>query len=148
MRRLILFAVLLAACAERRPAIEELPPFIQPQAGAMVLHHDQDNLHATVIYRIDACYPATREIAEITSRIPKAWTILREDALNPGHPTSHVTGWISRDANIRAWEGQWTSPDGMVLVYQFEFGNHRMCDMDVVASMFTPEEVARLRARR
>jgi hypothetical protein len=52
-----------------------------------------------VTYEVDAAYPASSFLCELSAYLDQRhWRGLREDALNPGMPSSLVDGWGDLDA--------------------------------------------------
>jgi hypothetical protein len=83
-----------------------------------------------VTYTVKRKYPAIDVIDEISSRLKKlGWRPLKDDWLNPGSPTSHVTGWTefvdatpaSAPQHVDQWRAQWENDDGEIVLYNFSY---------------------------
>ena len=84
-------------------------------------------LHGTeqLYYSLNAQYPARKIIDKIKAQLNAlGWTPLEDSFLNPGIPTSHVSGWCNfEDATgkrlqvVHSWWGDWTNNRGEIVTY-------------------------------
>jgi len=106
-------------------------------------------------YDIVCKYPAMEVIKTISDKLAEnAWKPLREDYLNPGLPSSHVTGWTSfgdisvkPEREIHQWLANWENEKGEVitygLIYQYERGKAKDLDNLEVIVIFAPAKIAK-----
>jgi hypothetical protein len=89
------------------------------------------NLHGTeqVSYRVSMAYPAGTALVEISERLKaRGWEPLTESFLNPGLPSSHVTGWgWFEDGTkpfhpwIYQWLADWKNNNGDILSFVLRY---------------------------
>ena len=80
-------------------------------------------------YRLTAQYPAQEIIDKIKAKLyEKGWIPLKDSFLNPGIPTSHVSGWGSfEDATgerlqvVHSWSGDWANDRGEIVTYMLRY---------------------------
>ncbi len=101
-----------------------------PLKGAEKVRYDKgayDSLH--VAYGLNEKYPAGDVLKQIDSRLKKlGWEPLKEDWLNPGLPSSHVSGWaeyvdgtMNPERQVHQWLADWKNRAGDVIVYSFTY---------------------------
>jgi hypothetical protein len=111
-----------------------------PLKGASKVRHDEgwgNSLH--VAYGLNEKYPAQDILSQIGGRLKKlGWEPLKEDWLNPGTPSSHVTGWsefmdeqMSPVRHVHQWLGQWKNGTGDVVIYAFTYSYPRKGKQDL-----------------
>jgi hypothetical protein len=97
--------------------------------GSMSVVCGVEGRRQTVTYEVDEPLPATRTLGLIRAEMRKRnWTPLREDFVNPGMRSSHLTGWRSfeEDGNlVRQWLAQWSAPDGRIAWYELLYSSPR-----------------------
>ena len=82
-----------------------------------------------VSYGLAEEFPARNTLQRISSHLSKlGWVPLKEDWLNPGLPSSHVSGWDEfRDMtsnpprHVHHWLGQWQDLSGNVVIYSLRY---------------------------
>ena len=82
-----------------------------------------------VYYEVNTPYPAQTVLDELRSELAKrGWRQLKDDFLNPGLPSSNVTGWQSfgdRTTNpptfVQQWLADWENSTGDVVVYGLRY---------------------------
>lgn len=92
-----------------------------------------------VYYDVKAPYPAEAVLEQLRHQLTqRGWRPLKEDFLNPGLPSSHVTGWQSfgdgttKPATlVQQWLAQWDDANGDVLVYAFQYRYNRQGSPDL-----------------
>ena len=106
-----------------------------------------------VIYQLEAKYPATDVIAEITLALKKmGWEPMAEDYLNPGSPTSHVTGWgdfvdrtTTSPQQVYQWMANWKNEQEDIVLYGFKYtypeGAEPILDKLDVVAVYIPADV-------
>src|SRR3972149_12135583 len=80
-----------------------------------------------ISYVLSQEYPATRAIEQISAKLKSlGWQPLQEDWLNPGSPSSLVTGWgkhLDHQTNqllqVHQWSAQWENEAGDIVDYTF-----------------------------
>jgi hypothetical protein len=81
----------------------------------------------TVTYEVEEPWPATRTLGLIRAEMRKRnWAPLREDFVNLGVRSSHLTGWRSFEEDgklVRQWLAQWSAPDGRVAWYELLYSS-------------------------
>jgi hypothetical protein len=91
------------------------------EPGAYGSHH--------VAYAFTEKYPASNAIQQISSRLQAlGWTPLQEDWLNPGLPSSHISGWTgfldgatTPMHHVRQWSAQWQDASGNIVDYTLSY---------------------------
>jgi len=133
---------------------------LNPLNGAEKVRYDKgayDSLH--VAYGLKEKYPAQDVLGKIAERLKKlGWKPLKEDWLNPGTPSSHVSGWgefvdgtVEPERQEHQWLAQWKNRAGDVVVYCFTYSYPRKGKPDLQAlwvngSWFPASGVAKMRA--
>lgn len=89
------------------------------------------NFHGTeqVAYRVDLAYPAGKALVDICEKLKeRGWEPLAESFLNPGLPSSHVTGWSwfedgTKPSNpwIYQWLADWKNNNGDILSFALRY---------------------------
>jgi hypothetical protein len=82
-----------------------------------------------VYYEVNTPYPAQGVLDELRDQLAKrGWRPLKEDFLNPGLPSSHVTGWQSFGDRtttprtfVKQWLADWENGKGDVVVYGLRY---------------------------
>jgi hypothetical protein len=123
-------ATFLSACATghqepRRPIPAGV--FI-PQGATHVQQQEDQGTHVTS-YDVAVPYPATAFLCELIQYLDqRQWRGLREDAMNPGIPTSLVRGWLDfEDAtrqpstHVTGWASHWLNEKGELLSYSLKY---------------------------
>ena len=80
-----------------------------------------------VSYTLAEPHPAASVIDEISVRLAATgWKPLDEDWLNPGMPSSHLTGWgdfvdatVKPIRQVHQWMAQWKDGSGNIVTYTF-----------------------------
>lgn len=114
-------------------------------------------LHGTeqLYYSLNVQYPARKIIDKIKAKLNLLdWTPLEHSFLNPGIPTSHVSGWSSfEDATgeriqvVHSWWGDWTNNRGEIVTYILRYvypknNQPQLESLDVTAIYMSKEAVA------
>jgi hypothetical protein len=84
-----------------------------------------DGASPEMSYNVPESYPAKGALTEIAANLrQRGWDPLPEDFLNPGIPSSHLTGWssfidgtVEPHDHVRQWLAQWRNPHHDVVVY-------------------------------
>lgn len=157
---LCLVGAITVAC-NRQPALHELPPHLQPLPGATIEAYGSSANGTVVRYHVTSCYPPTRELRAIAARIPSGWSPRRDDALNPGSPTSIVRGWYTAAEqsqgvyfDLHQWSGQWQNARGDLLQYDLVYREPlnvpsplrrpQNCQLQITASLLPRKTVDKL----
>jgi hypothetical protein len=83
-----------------------------------------------VDYTLQKGYPPKGVIEQISSRLEAhGWRPLKQDWLNPGMNSSHVTGWSawndvtdeSAPLQVLNWHAQWQNDAGDLIAYRFNY---------------------------
>lgn len=119
--------VVLACCTRTRVRLN-VPEFII-LTGAMNMRHDGIAGTKQVKYEIWEPYPACTALKEISAQLTKQdYKPLKKNYLNPGQPSSHVTGWVhfvdrtSKPAeHVDQWLAQWQNAKGHIVQYTFQY---------------------------
>lgn len=108
-----------------------------------------------LIYKMKADYPAADVIEAISAKLKQdKWEVLKQDFLNPGISSSHVSGWSSyKDARkkptqtVHQWLGDWENESGDILrygfTYQYENNEHKDLTNLTVIAIFIPAPLAK-----
>ena len=114
-------------------------------------------LHGTeqLYYSLNTQYPARKIIDKIKAKLNAlGWTPLEDSFLNPGIPTSHVSGWCNfEDATgerlqvVHSWWGDWTNNRGEIVTYILRYAypknnQPQLESLDVKAIYMSKEAVA------
>ena len=93
-----------------------------------------------ITYKIKADYPAASVIEGISNKLKQDnWHILKEDFLNPGSPSSHVSGWSSYENATKSptqidhlWKADWENKSGDIVTYAFlyQYGKKENKDLN------------------
>jgi len=78
-----------------------------------------------VAYALTEKHPASNAIQQISSRLKAlGWTPIQGNWLNPGQPSSHVSGWIdyvdgttTPMRHVYRWDAQWRDKSGNIVDY-------------------------------
>jgi hypothetical protein len=93
-----------------------------------------------VYYDVKAPYPAEDVLHWLREQLARrGWQPLNEDFLNPGLPSSHVTGWQSfgdystkSTRAVHQWLAQWQDANGAVVVYALQYRTTEIGTLDLV----------------
>lgn len=130
-RRCLAVGALLGAIACHRQTDPQTPlpsAFFVP-AGARNVDYRQAPEVEQVVYQIDAAYPASPFLCELTGHLQtQQWRGLRQDPLNPEIVSDLIRGWhdftdISRppERRVHAWMASWRNADGDLLTYSLRY---------------------------
>ncbi len=122
----IVIVIVIAAASSQK---------IHKPPALIVLPHAKDvnySSHAgnqQVRYDLTEKYPAKHILEQISDKLTKqGWKPLQDDFQNPGHPSSHVTGWTyftdatrKPEQAVRRWHAQWSNTDGDIINYDLEY---------------------------
>jgi hypothetical protein len=133
-------ATLPHAMTNQKQADGALIKELNPLKGAEKVRYDKgayDSLH--VAYGLKEKYPAKDVLGQISGRLKKlGWEPLKEDWLNPGTPSSHVSGWgeyvdgtVEPERQEHHWLAQWKNRAGDVVVYSFTYSYPRQGKPDL-----------------
>jgi hypothetical protein len=156
-RRVVAIALLFASaslqqCSNRRIPC---PPDLLVLPGAENLDCRRYAGSLQVGYDLAADHPASAAISALNAHLAaRGWRQLPEDPLNPGLPTSHVTGWgtfLDGTENptqvVHQWMADWANDKGDVirfsLRYQFPKGGPENLRKMHVFGIFVPSELAK-----
>jgi len=148
-----------APCLADKPTIYERKPADYPDAlislpGARNVRYYQLGGTFHLEYEIVCKYPAMEVIKTISDKLAgNAWKPLRDDWLNPGLPSSHVTGWThfgdisaKPEREVHQWLADWENEKGELVVYgfvyQYERGKAKDLDYLEVIAIFVPTKIA------
>jgi hypothetical protein len=122
----ILMAVVIALACGRT----EVPPrSLVVMSGARGVVYSSYGGTEQVRYELTEKYPAKHTLKQISDELAEqGFKPLRDDFQNPGHPSSHVTGWNfftdrtrNRNEAVRRWIAQWSNSSGDVVDYNLEY---------------------------
>lgn len=123
-------AVLTAtACHVTTVRTDKLPPALVVPDGATDVHPEtKANGETGVTYTVSEVYPAKSLLERIRATLRSGWTPLQTDWLNPGQPSSHVSGWgefedgtRSPTKRVHQWLAQWKDAEGNVVWYALRY---------------------------
>lgn len=126
---LIAAAVVAAACHANAVRTDKIPAVLLVPAGATdVRAETKANGETGVTYTVSEAYPADSLLERIRAVLRSGWTPLQTDWLNPGQPSSHVTGWTTFEDRTRSpikrvhqWLAQWQDAQGNVVWYALRY---------------------------
>ncbi len=129
MSGLTMFAILgiLVLCAGCSRMPDRASLIVLPGADAVVFTRRAGS--EQVGYQLNQEYPAKAALKEVSDQLAEqGWKPLKEDFLNPGEPSSHVTGWTNfgdgtsqPEQEVFQWLADWTNPDGDVIRYTLQY---------------------------
>jgi hypothetical protein len=108
-----------------------------------------------VAYKLRSDFPATGVIEEIKAEMAKqGWQPLKEDSLNPGIPSSMVSGWSEfSDATkhpimtVHQWITDWNNNKGEIVRYSLRYQYPEGKDKDLknlkVNAIYTPASLVK-----
>lgn len=110
----------------------------QPQDGAASMSYEVEGDPEEVLEQIS------------TSLQQSGWSPIMDDWLNPGLPSSHVTGWVSSwkdlpgdPVEVVQWQGQWTRKQGVV-EYRIQYTPQEGSRVSVSSSVYSSALVNRV----
>jgi tetratricopeptide (TPR) repeat protein len=105
--------------------------FIVPANAEHVKYFRGESGSILAAYRAHEPYPAKQMLDQIQQGMSKlGWKELKEDWMNPGRPSSLVTGWSDAFAEGTGvppnfywqWSADWTDKQGALVTYAFRYG--------------------------
>ncbi|MFA6434985.1 MAG: hypothetical protein WCW52_09850 [Elusimicrobiales bacterium] len=117
--------------------------------GAMEVKYSKYRGTDQVFYKLTESYPASQALKQISAQLKvSGWIALKEDALNPGTPTSHVIGWenyIDKTGKVYQWLADWKNENGDMLRYALQYRSTKtgtqISDMLQVTVIFSPAAI-------
>ena len=153
---LLVGAMTFVACQPRAEQEAPVPAaFFVPDGVRNLQQHERQGIR-DISYEVDATYPASPFLCELTSHLDQQqWRGLREDALNPGLPSSLVRGWgdygnatRQPETHVHAWMSPWLNEQGDLLIYalQYEYPEAGTPDLSVlkVSAVMWPASLVRM----
>jgi hypothetical protein len=127
--RSTLMASLLVATSVTQGSEGSSPASLLVYPKAEQVRYDDKDGAWWVYYSVQAEYPAEGVLRFIRTELKRqGWWPLKEDVLNPGLPSSHVTGWqdyvdsrTSPKTQVRKWIAQWKNARGDVVWYVLKY---------------------------
>lgn len=107
-----------------------------------------------LIYTCEVDYPAEDVVAFISKELQvKNWKPLKEDFMNPGLPSSHVSGWAdfeddraSPSTHVYQWMADWENEAHDIVRYDLEYRSPVASTRDLrmlrVIALYIPAQVA------
>jgi hypothetical protein len=124
-----LMASLLIATSLTQGSEGKSPASLLVYSKAEQVRYDDKDGAWWVYYNVQTEYPAEEVLQFIRTELERqGWQPLKEDALNPGLPSSHVRGWqdyvdgrTSPKTQVHKWLAQWQNAQGDVVVYSLRY---------------------------
>jgi hypothetical protein len=141
-------------CSSQLTEAGEPPAALISYPGATDVRFDEGNA-VRVSYRVNSKFPAAPVLGWVSENLRKqGWKPLKYDFLNPGSPSSQVTGWEELMAGtnqpgicVHQWLGSWKDSSGDIVTYAFRYkargcGASELTDLEV-NGWYASAEVAR-----
>jgi hypothetical protein len=99
----------------------KLPAGLVLLPGAQQVTHGGDDRSVSIGYEVDLPFPAGALLDAVNRALGEHWPPLNDLWLNPGVPSSHVTGWTYFPDGRHYWSGQWRSADDRMVEYVLQY---------------------------
>lgn len=123
---------------QKKPANYPESLILLPNATNVKYYEVGGSLQLT--YKLKVDYPAAKVIEVISNKLKQdKWHILKEDFLNPGFSSSHVSGWSSYENATKSptqidhlWKADWENQSGDIVTYAFlyQYGKKESKDLN------------------
>ncbi len=120
--------MILGCQRQTDPPAPLAPTFFAP-AGARNVDHHQAQEVEQVVYQIDAAYPSSPFLCELTRHLQThQWQGLRQDPFAPESASDLIRGWHDftdgtrqPETRVHAWMASWRNADGDLLTYALRY---------------------------
>lgn len=138
----VVLALCAAACQQPRERLQtNLPSELILLPEARHVKYTRDDQSVTIGYEADLAFPADALLGAVKRALGNEWRALNDIWLNPGVPSSHVTGWTYYPDGRHYWRAEWRAPDDRLVEYILQYQSAKASD----GHMLSQPDNARLR---